>query len=297
MLNHRYKSNCTWFMPPVQSVFLALMLLLAGPVWATVMVGGLENGNSILLDGKPGKLAVGVTLKNAQKIEVPRGSSITLMMDGGKTERHKGPKEFQVKDSNTSHRPNGLLIAISNLFNGWFKRGQNNSDGLNIKGLPEPRVDIPLLEKWKKIKIVADNSRKNLHLAWMGSGSSYQVNISHAHKRIVNRIVSYPSLSVNLNQFKGGDYLVEVIDTTQGSDKEGKFSIVPIAKRPPMPAKIKQEKNPETQKIAYAIWLANQGQRNEWIFEAYQLLAEMEIQAAIDIKDSLRKGTIPPNLF
>jgi hypothetical protein len=278
MLNHRYKSNCTWFMP-VQSVFLALMLLATTPVWAAsdaAMISDIQRGTTFkAFDryNRSKKLGLYDVVQEGDRIRVFTGS-ITLM----KAKVIDTIKAGETKEVRGSGPDDGMVTAIAKWFRGLLKAEREGTFLVSRGG----QLKMWLLKQKTPRNLVA--GKRELHFGWTGGESPFQVILKEkkptkAYKEIkeikvkaLTREKETTSVTLTTYNFLAKHrYRIQVIDA-RNNKIEGVFSVV-AKKDLPKFSPISKHSPPKVRE-SYAVFLKNHGKK--WIFEAYQHVADIK---------------------
>ncbi len=320
MQNASNKSDSTWRML-VSGVFLVLMFAVGMPVWA--WGGTTAAATAATIDNIKGKSNVsikdidrytrtnlypGKELKEGDVITVKYDSSITLILNNGKTEKvQSGNSPYTVELH--SRDVGGWFGSIVGLFSSLVDHASKyrfaKSRGFNGECLEANSSDkafsIPMLKNGNA-KLLS-GKRSKLYVGWAGGSSSdytlrlYKADDANGAYEDVSSL-AIPDISHNQgnchlqevaidvarHEFKAGEhYKVEI--TNSGDPAVGTFQVVSESQDP-------FSDTPEARKQLFhlqAIWLADKG-NGEWQFEAYQKVSGKENESARIVRWGLSRG-------
>lgn len=209
-----------------------------------------------------------------------KDNSITLALDDGtfKTLKYANTqKQPYIVMATDSHN---AVTGVMNTFYIWFNRlWKNDIQTIDLQTQDNETIARPMsmdLLKRKNAKLTA--GVQELHLAWYGGKSPYQIQVSQigVEKVLWNeKNMTKTEITLKKQRIIAGRYQVVVRDE-QGKTITSEFTAITDA--PPLfqnskAQVIKQSKLPHLSKTTLlAAWLAKQG---GWYFEAYQRVAKI----------------------
>ncbi|MCK5523101.1 MAG: hypothetical protein KAI83_08205 [Thiomargarita sp.] len=225
-------------------------------------------------------------------------NSISLALDEGKfkTLKYADTQEKPYIITAATHSPN-LVNGVMNTVSVWFNRlWQNDIQTQPLHVLDGEAGTLPPMSmrlfKGKNAQLIAGN--RELHLAWYGGKSPYQIQVSQigAKKMLWDEKSDTAEITFKKQLLTKGRYQVIVTDA-QGDKVVAEFTAVTDAPLQDSEAQaIEQSNLPAlSKKTLLAVLLAKQG---GWYFEAYQRVASItEYYPAQLVKQGLERGKRP----
>ena len=240
--------------------------------------------------------------KPTHKIEHIRDkeNSITLALDDGTSKilkyanTQKQPYTVMATDSAN------VVTGVMNTFYAWFNRLWKND--IQTQPLivldgkaPTIRRFIMRLFKGNNAKLIAGD--RELHLAWYGGKSPYQIKVSQIGAEKIlwdEKNIDKAEITLKKQRITAGRYQVVVSDA-RGKTQIGKFTAVtdtPLLFQHAEAQAIEQSNLPHlSKKTLLAAWLAKKG---GWYFEAYQRIVKITgYYPAQLLKQGLEQGKRP----
>ncbi len=298
----------------LKHIIATLILLISTGVNAAYIdtINGPQSAFHIERDGKKlKKIAPFQPLKSGDKITVrkpthefeqirDKENSISLALDEGKfkTLRYADTQEKPYIVTAATHSPN-LVNGVMNTVSVWFNRLWKNdiqTQPLHVldgeAGTLPPPMSMYLF-KGKNAQLIAGD--RELHLAWYGGKSPYQIQVYQIGTKKVlwdEKESTTIEITFKKQQLKLGNYQVVVTDA-QGKDVVAEFTALTDAPSQDSEAQaIEQSNLPAlSKKTLLAALLAKQG---GWYFEAYQRVASITgYYPAQLVKQGLEMGERP----
>lgn len=333
MQNARSQSDCNWLMP-VRGVFLVLMFAVGMPVWGgTTTAATIDNikGRSNLsikdINGyTKTNLYPGKELKEGDVITVKSRSSLTLILNNGKTEKVQSGNSPYTLELHSRSNVGGWLGSIVGLFSNLVTHASKHrfatSRGINggeecIKANSSSKpFAIPMLMLKNGNAKLLSGKRSQLYVGWAGGSSSdYTLKVSKADKangpyqevsqlgkehisltqgKCHELMIKEVAIDVARHEFKAGEhYKVEITNSGETAVAVGRFQVVSESHDP-------FSDTTEVRKEPFhlqAIWLATNKEHNgEWQFEAYQKVSGRENESVRIVRWGLSRGEDLPQL-